>query len=440
MAKKIKIYAVGGYNYVGKNMTIVDFLDHAIVIDAGLNMDQYTKLTEQIETEEEITEKMLISYDIIPDLRSYKDITKRVDIIIITHAHLDHVGALPYLLHHFKNPIILCTPYTAEILRRLILEINSNIKPNIKTLFPNSKIKINNTQIDFIYITHSIPQTIVVRIQRDDFVLFYANDFKLDHNPILGGKVNYEALVDQRPDVLILDSTRIELLGKTPSESVVEGMLREILLLPNLASKGIIMTTFASHIARLKTMEKVGKKFNRTVMFLGRSFKNYIHAAEKADIAKFESEIVSYKGKIKRTLKKVMKDDASKYLLIVTGHQGEKGSVLREIVTGNIKFDLRNFAVVFSCSKIPTPTSMANREFLEQKLQEIKVPIFTDVHVSGHASREDLRSFIEIIKPKLVIPAHGDLEKRSKLALLCKEINVPYVLLSDNDSMLIEKP
>ncbi|MEM1988658.1 MAG: MBL fold metallo-hydrolase [Candidatus Woesearchaeota archaeon] len=439
MKKHIYIYTIGGYNYVGKNMTLVDLGNHAIIFDAGLNMEQYTKLNEiyEIKDNKQLNEKILINYDVIPDLKHYKSLINKVDLIIITHAHLDHLGALPYIIHHFKNPTIIATPYTAEILRKLNKEYK-NEKMNIKSIVPNSSIKIGNTLVELIYITHSIPQTVVAKVVEDDLTIMYANDFKLDHNPIFGGKVNYDALTDSKPDVLILDSTRIELQGKTPSENVVESMIKDIVELPTIKNKGIIMTTFSSHIARLKTMEKIGKQLKRKVLFLGRSLKNYIEAAENIGLVKFESEIISFKGEIRKALKKI-DEDYSNYLLVMTGHQGEKGSVLREIATGNIKLNLNNYVVIFSCSKIPTPTALANREFLEMKLQEQNVPFFSDVHVSGHASKEDLRTFIEIIKPKLVIPAHGGIDKRSKLALLCKEIGVPFSLLNDNEKMVIEK-
>ncbi len=438
----MKIYAVGGYDLVGKNMTIVDFGKKAIVFDVGLNMEGYTKLTEnqpQDKIKKLLTEKNLVKYDAIPNLTPFRHILNKVEVIVLTHAHLDHIGALPFLYKHFKNVVVLGTPYTIEILKSLFYDLN--LKPSnliLKKIPPNSSIVINNMLIEFIYITHSTPQTIVAKVTHENETVMYANDFKLDPMPVLGGKVNYKALTDAKPDALILDSTRVELLGKTPSESLVEPMLREIIELPNLKNKGIIATTFSSHIARLFTLKKIGKRLKRKVYFLGRSMHKYIKAAEKIGLINFSDvEVVRFKSKIRRILKQAQKNPKD-YFLVVTGHQGEPGSILVEMTT-NWKFNFNDFYVIFSCSKIPTPTTEANRAFLESKLKEMHVPFFTDVHVSGHASREDLRSFINIINPNLVVPAHGDAAKRSKLASLAKEENFKVVLLDEGDVVEIEK-
>ena len=201
-------------------------------------------------------------------------------------------------------------------------------------------------------------------------------------------------------------------------------MLRDVLLGTGNKDNLIIVTTFSSHIARLKAIIEFGKKLNIKILFLGRSLAKYVNAAEKIGIVDFSKEIemVKYSRQIERRLKKVDKD-RKKYMLVVTGHQGEHKSVLYKIAKKEFKFSLYpEDNVIFSCRTIPTPTNIANREALENELKQTGVRIFKDIHQSGHAAREDLRDFIHIIKPKNIIPAHGNKEMREALADLAGEM------------------
>jgi ribonuclease J len=209
-----------------------------------------------------------------------------------------------------------------------------------------------------------------------------------------------------------------------PSESVAREMLKDVLLGTDNKDNLIIVTTFSSHIARLKSIIEFGQKLNRKIIFLGRSLAKYVKAAENIGIVDFSKdvEIVKYGRQIERMLKKVDKD-REKYLLIVTGHQGEPKSVLYKIAKGEFEFDLYpEDSVVFSCRTIPTPTNIENRDALENELKQTGVRIFKDIHQSGHAAREDLRDFINLVKPKNIIPAHGTKEMRDALAELCTEM------------------
>ncbi|MCH8003504.1 MAG: ribonuclease J, partial [Nanoarchaeota archaeon] len=186
----------------------------------------------------------------------------------------------------------------------------------------------------------------------------------------------------------------------------------------------IVVTTFASHIARLKSIIEFGKKLNRKIVFMGRSLSKYVKAAENVGLVNFSKdiEIVKYGRQIERKLKKVDKE-RKKYLLVVTGHQGEPKSVLYRIAKGELKFKLyHDDNVIFSCKTIPTPTNIANREALENELKRFGVRIFKDIHQSGHAAREDLRDFINLVKPKNIIPAHGNKEMKDALADLAVEM------------------
>ncbi len=422
----IEIYAVGGYNEVGKNCTAIDVDGEVIIIDLGIHLENYIKLTED-EDLIKINAEKLMKVGAVPDISVLDKVKGNVKAIVISHAHLDHVGAVPYIANKFDAPVI-CGPYTAEVINSILKEDRISLKNEIKTVNINSDYKVSdNIKIEFIHITHSIPQSALVVIHTKYGVIVYANDFKLDMHPTLGKKPNFKRMEEISKEnvlALIVESTYASDQRKMPSEQVAKDMLRDVLLDTKNKNNLIVVTTFSSHIARLKAIIEFGKKLNRKILFLGRSLAKYVKAAEKIGIVEFskEIELVKYSRQIERRLKKVDKD-RKKYMLVVTGHQGEHKSVLYKIAKKEFKFNLYpEDNVVFSCRTIPTPTNIANRDALENDLKQNGVRIFKDIHQSGHAAREDLRDFIHIIKPKRIIPSHGNKEMREALAELAEEM------------------
>ena len=275
--------------------------------------------------------------------------------------------------------------------------------------------------------THSTPHTVMVALHTKYGIIVYANDFKFDRFPTLGEKPNYKRLKELGKKgvlCLILDSTYSQSYTKTPSESVAKEMLKDVLLGTGNKGKAVFVTTFSSHIARLRSIVECGKKMNRKIVFLGRSLSKYCKASESVGIAKFSDvQIVKYRNDIKRTLGKICKKGIGKYLVVLTGHQGEPKAALSRIVNGDLGFKFEpDDHVVFSCKTIPTPTNIENRRVLEEKLKNQHVRIFTDIHVSGHAAREDSRDLINLARPKHIIPAHGEHKMTSAMADLALEM------------------
>ena len=422
----IEIYAVGGYNEVGKNCTAINVDGEVLIIDLGIHLENYIRLTED-EDLVKINADKLMEVGAVPNISVLDNVKRNVKAIVIGHAHLDHVGAVPYVANKFNAPVI-CSPYTAEVLKNILKDDKIRINNDIKTLNLNSFYKISeNIKIEFIHITHSVPQAALIAIHTDYGIILYANDFKFDLYPVLGKKPNFKRLEELGKEGIIasvVESTYASDARKMPSESVAREMLKDVLLGTDNKDNLIIVTTFSSHIARLKSIIEFGQKLNRKIIFLGRSLAKYVKAAENIGIVDFSKdvEIVKYSRQIERMLKKVDKD-REKYLLIVTGHQGEPKSVLYKIAKGEFEFDLYpEDSVVFSCRTIPTPTNIENRDALENELKQTGVRIFKDIHQSGHAAREDLRDFINLVKPKNIIPAHGTKEMRGALAELCAEM------------------
>src|SRR3990167_4818317 len=236
--------------------------------------------------------------------------------------------------------------------------------------------------------THSTPHTVMIALHTKEGVILYANDFKFDLFPTLGKTPNFrrlEELGKQKVLALICDSTYASDARKMPSESIAKEMLKEVMLGIESKNKHVVVTTFSSHIARLNSIVEFGQKMNRKIVFMGRSMAKYVKAAEATGIANFTGkvEILKYSNQIRRRLKKISAD-RGKYLMVVTGHQGEPKSTLSKMMSPEFKFNLMpEDHVIFSCKTIPTPTNIENRKRLESDLKSRHVRIFKDVHESG---------------------------------------------------------
>ncbi|MBI4152983.1 RNase J family beta-CASP ribonuclease [Candidatus Woesearchaeota archaeon] len=419
----IEIYAVGGFSEVGRNCTAVKIDDDVIILDMGLHMENYVKYTEQ-EDIQGVTEKQLTAVSAVPDLAHMDEWKHHVRAIVPSHAHLDHVGAIPFLAHKFNVPII-ATPYTIEVIKALCKD--KHMKNKLIRINPNSTFQLTeNIMIEFIHVTHSTPQTAIVALHTHYGTIMYANDFKLDNFPVLGNKPNYKRLKQLRGKVvlLIMECLYVDKPGKMPSESVARQLLKEVMLETKTDGKAIIVTTFSSHIARLKSIIDFGKKLNRKVVFLGSSLNKYVTAAEHIKIINFTKQIgMVYYGQRARKMLATCAKQKDKYLLVMTGHQGEPKAMLSRIAHGEYHFPLTNGDfVIFSALTIPTPPTIANRKALETTLQELGVRIFTDIHVSGHSAREDLHDFVSLVQPKHIIPTHAEPGKLALFAELAYQL------------------
>ncbi len=425
--KMIEIATVGGYDEVGRNMTAVKVDDEVVIFDIGIHLENYTNYT-QDEDILNIDAETLIAVNAVPNISKIDDWKDNVKAIIPSHAHLDHVGGIPFLANAYKAPV-LCTPFTGEVLRAILRDEKIRIKNSIKIINLNSSYKISkNLTVEFVNMTHSTPQTVLIVLHTKYGAILYANDFKFDQYPTLGKKPDFrklEELGNKGVLALIVDSTYSNLPKKMPSESVAKEMLKDVLLGTDSKNKAVVITTFSSHLARLKSIIEFGKKLNRRIVFLGRSLSKYVGAGENVNIVRFSQEIemVKYKSQIKKRLSQIMREGKQKYLLVVTGHQGEPKSTLARIINNEFDFKFNSGDhVIFSCNIIPTSTNRANREALEKKLEQYGVRIFRGIHVSGHAAREDSRDLINFVKPKHIIPSHGDLRLTSGMVNLASEM------------------
>ncbi len=429
----VEVFAVGGYGEVGRNMTAVKIDDQVVIFDMGLHMPNYIKLTEEeIGELVRIDENALKRAGAVPQDNAIKDWRSQVVAIVLTHAHLDHMGAVPYLAAKYNAPVI-CTPFTAEVLKTICKDEHIRLPNKISPLYPNQQTTIGDDLVlEFCAITHSTPQDVIITLHTKYGVIMYGNDYKLDDHPGIGKKPDYDhfkKLGQKGVLLLIQDCLYAPEARKTPSELIAKDMLDDVLLGVNSKGKAVIVTTFASHISRLKTISEYGKKMGRKVIFMSRSIAKYCWAADAAGITnlKKDVEILKFRREIEKKLKEVQSRGKDKFLLVMSGHQGEPKSALARIIRGELhfRFDPGDH-VIFSCTVIPAEINRKNRAEMDDALKKLGVRIFSDIHVSGHSSREDIRDIISMLKPKHLIPTHGEAHRMDSFIALAEEMGYSH--------------
>jgi ribonuclease J len=432
----MEICTIGGYEEVGKNMTAVKVGDDVLIFDAGVYLPPLVELQEQ-EAQINYSEDMLrnvkaIPNDLVLDKLGWTD---KVRAIIIGHAHLDHVGGLPYLAHRYPKAEIISSPFTMEVLDSILRDEKINLRNRRRVVNENTTHQIKgssgNLRVEFINTTHSTLQCLFVAWHSKDGIFFYGLDFKFDNHPIIGLPPNYKRLKELGRNgikCLVVDALYADTDRRTASERIARNLLEDALGNIHDRNSALFITTFSSHIARLKSIVEFGQKTRRKIIFLGRSLNKYVQAAAKVNQCPFIKKIilVRYRRQINSLLKKV-EEKRGDYLVVCTGHQGEKGSILDRIVQGETPFKFRTGDnLIFSSSVIPASPNINAREKLDSKLRRMGVRLQTDFHVSGHGGREDLRDLLDMLKPKHLIPAHGSLKQEASLIDLGKEMGYRF--------------
>ena len=335
-----------------------------------------------------------------------------------------------------------------EVLRILTQDdgkkiVNKIIPVNINSSY-TIRGKSGNYKVEFVNITHSTIQSSMVAVHTREGIVLYANDYKLDNSPIIGDKPNYRRIKDLSKigvKALIVDCLYAPDDRKTPSEKIARGLLEDVFFTTNNSNSGIVVTTFSSHIARLKSIVEFGHRLRREVIFLGRSLGKYVQAARNTGNAGFTRNvrIYTYRRQVEKILK-IANKNKKRYLIVCTGHQGEPGAILDRLARNQLPYTLsKEDHIIFSSKTIPTPINEANREELEKRLKKHHVRIFDNVHCSGHGGREDLRDLLKLVRPEHVIPSHGELKKREAGANLAQEMDYKLgktVHLIDNGHVL----
>ena len=431
--KMIEVCAVGGYSEVGKNMTALRIDNEVLIFDMGLFLPAIINYEEEGNTKREhLDREAMINLGAVPDDSCINDWKDNVKAILVGHCHLDHIAAIPYLADRYKAPIY-GTPFTIEVIKQMLNDNDKKIRNPLKAVNINARISLSDKlSVEFINITHSTLQATIIAVHCKYGTIVYANDFKFDNHPVLGKKPNLKRLRElgnENVILLVLDSLYADVEMKTPSEKVAREMLRDVMLDTECRDSLIIVTTFASHLPRLKSVIDFAQVMRRKVVFLGRSMMKYTVSAEKCKLVDFSKkvEIVPYARHIKSKLNEIEKN-RKRYVVVATGNQGEPDSVLSKMLDGRLPFKFESADhVIFSTRVIPDPVNVANRKEMEDKLKERKVRIFTNIHQSGHAAREDHRDMLNMLKPKYLMPAHDGRKKQ----LFMKELAIEEGMKED---------
>ena len=351
--------------------------------------------------------------------------------IVLTHAHEDHIGAVVHIWPHLKCKIY-ATPFTAALIIEKFKEKKIDISSYLEVVPLNSKIKLEHFEIDFVTLTHSILEPNGLSITTPLGTILHTGDWKIDPNPLIGSQIDEKKLKsigNSGVSVMICDSTNIFSPGRAGSESDVRDSLLRIM---ELKTKRILVTSFASNVARMESIFYCAKKTGRNICLVGRSMQRIYKAAKKCGYLKGVIEPLEPKD-----AKKVPKN---KILYLATGSQGEPMGAMNRIVNGtHPDVQLEDADCVIFSSKI-IPGNEKKLYYLQNLIVKNKIEMISEenafVHVSGHPNREDLKDMYKWVKPQCVIPVHGEHRHMAEHVSFAKEMQIPKSLLIENGDII----
>ena len=405
--KKLKIIPIGGLGEVGKNMTLYEYGNNILIVDAGLMFPE--------------NDMIGIDY-IIPDFEGYlKDKKDRVRGIIITHGHEDHTGAIQHLLEMVQAPIY-GTPLTLGLVEVKLDRHGMAGKADLRKINAGDRVQMGPFSVEFFHVCHSIPDAVGLGIETPAGLVVHTGDYKFDHTPVDNQPTDYAKLAEfaQRGVLALLaDSTNATRPGWTESERVINGALDEVFA----EAKGrILVATFASLISRMQQVADTAERHGRKIAFTGRSMVDNMKMARELGYVDFPERLVI-------PLEKALGMPDNKVVLMCTGSQGEPRSILGRLANGtNRKFDVREGdTIVLSSQPIPGNEEVVFRTInkLFRRGANVIYQEIAPVHVSGHASQEELKLLLHLVRPKYLIPIHGELRMLKQHARLAEEVGIP---------------
>lgn len=403
--KTVKIVFLGGVGEIGKNMTAIECGDDIIIIDAGAIFP----------TEE------TPGFDlIVPDITYLIENRKKIRGLLLTHGHEDHIGGVPYLLKELKVPVI-GTRLTLALVDNKLREHRINDAKEI-TVEPGQIIQLGCFRVRAVNVNHSIAGSLAFAVQTPQGVIFHSGDYKIDLTPVAGEPIDLKTISDFGASGVLLymgESTNIERAGFTMSETVV-GTTLDRLFGENLKRR-LIVATFASNVHRLQQIIDLAVKYKRKVALSGRSMLNVVEAAEKIGEINIPDGAIVDVSKIRN-----MRD--SEIVVVSTGSQGEPMSALSRMSNGDNQFVTvgDNDTVIISASPIPGNEKLVYRVInnLYKLGAEVVYESLQNIHVSGHACREEHKIMHHLLKPKFFIPVHGEYRHLKKHAQLAEELGM----------------
>ena len=413
----IRIIPLGGLGEIGKNMMALEYGDEIVVVDAGVQFP-----------EEEMPE---IDF-VIPDITYLLERSDNVKAILITHGHEDHIGALPYVLKQLNVPV-----YSSRLAHGLIAvklrEHGLLGDSRLNVVEPNTPFKIGKFLIEFFRVCHSIPDAMGIGITTPLGTIIHTGDFKVDHTPVDGNKTDFSTLLRFASEGVLLlcsDSTYSEVDGYTPSEQIVGEEIERVM---SGAEGRVMVATFASLISRMQQVIDAAVKHDRKVTVVGRSMVNNLKMATKMGYLRIPEGTI-----IPMNVASELPD--SEVVVLATGAQGEPTSALVRISNGTHK-DIQivpGDTVIVSASPIPGNETLVSRTIdnLYRQGAQVLYSRIATVHVHGHASREELKLMLSMVKPKNFLPVHGEYRHLVAHADIAVSMGLPennIYILEDGD-------
>jgi ribonuclease J len=416
---KLRIIPLGGLGEVGKNMTVYEYGKDILIVDTGIMFPENDMLG--------------IDY-IIPDFDYLLDKAHRVVGIVITHGHEDHIGAIRHILDDIPAPIY-ATPLTRGLIEAKLARNNVLSKASLNTVEAGQSVRLGAFNVEFFHVCHSIPDAVGLGITSPAGLIIHMSDFKFDHTPVDGWPTDFAKLAElsQRGvDLLLSDSTNAERPGWTPSEKVIGPALDEVF---DAAPGRIIIASFASLISRMQQVADAATKHKRKLAFVGMSMVDNAKIAQKLGYLDIPDKTLV-------SIEQALNMDPKQVVLMCTGSQGEPSSIIGRLSAGtNRQFDLKpGDTVVLSSHPIPGNEESVSRTInrMLRRGADVIYDAIAPIHVSGHASQEEQKLLLNIVKPKNFIPIHGELRMLKRHAFLAQEVGVPEenILIVENGEVV----
>ena len=420
-AASLRVIPLGGLGEIGKNMTVFEHEGGSVIVDAGLAFPRDEHLGVDL---------------ILPDFSYLSDQPGDIHAVVLTHAHEDHVGALPYLLRQVSIPEVWATRLTLGLVKSKLDEHGLLRSVELREIEPEGPpLELGPFRLEFVRMAHSVPDNVAIAIEAGDVRVFHTSDWKLDHTPVDGFRTDVGRLAElgnRGVDLMLCDSTNAERPGFTGSERLVGEAFRQII--PQRQGR-VLVASFASNVHRMQQAIDVAVQTGRKVAVVGRSMRKNLNIAANLGYLEVPEGDVIQPGEL---------DDYEPHevLILCTGSQGEPLSALTRIAyddhqTVSVE---RGDTVIISARPVPGNELRVHDTInqLSKRGAEVLHEENAEVHVSGHAKQEEIRTLYGLVRPKAVMPIHGEYRMQAANARMAQEAGVPAdsIVLAENGSVV----